>query len=109
MVNKTWKADNFEMVLPLEPSELEAIKSAKIQKFVVPKINFEAQTYPDLIDWENSAFSEPPLTALLTDTEIRDLEKDPLFIPPFPCHTQSVERGIRLITEAASSVIGEEA
>ena len=52
VVNKTWKADNFEMVLPLEPSELEAIKSAKIQKFVVPKINFEAQTYPDLIDWD---------------------------------------------------------
>ena len=32
------------------------------------------------------------------------------FCPPeIPCHTQAVERGIRVISEAATSVIGHEA
>ena len=65
--------------------------------------------YPDLIDWETAAISEPPITANLSDSEIQGLVTKPLIIPSYPCHMQSVERGIRLITEAACSVIGHEA
>ena len=32
-----------------------------------------------------------------------------LQIPPFPCHTQNVERGVKIVTEASSKVFGNEA
>ena len=86
----------------LNQSELSAINHSKIRKFTVPKINFRAKTYPDLFDWH----TEPPFTASFSDDQIRDFT--PLTPPAFSCHTQAVERGIRLVTEAASSVFGSE-
>ena len=32
-----------------------------------------------------------------------------MIVPDYPCHTQAVERTIKLVTEAASLVIGQEA
>ena len=32
----------------------------------------------------------------------------PVTFPPFPCHSQSVERAVKLVTEAASKVCGED-
>ena len=98
-----------EEVLSLHPEEQEAIDKANIRKFVVPKINFKAKSYPDLIDWETAKFSEPPLTASFSDQDLSDLIRNPLVIPFFPCHTQPVERAIKLVTEAASTVMGMEA
>ena len=89
-----------EEVLSLHPEEQEAIDKANIRKFVVPKINFKAKSYPDLIDWETASFS---------DQDLSDLIRNPLVIPFFPCHTQPVERAIKLVTEAASTVMGMEA
>ena len=31
----------------------------------------------------------------------------PIIMPQFPVHSQSVERGVKLVTEAASKVVGE--
>ena len=42
-----------------------------------------------------------------TDRQIK--EKGKLNVQRFPCHTQVVERLIKLVTEASSSVCGEEA
>ena len=93
----------------LEPPELQALEKAKIRKYVIPKLNFEATSFPDLIDWSNVAFTEPPTTTSLSVDEIRDLVTTPLKVAANPCHTQAVERSIRLITEAASSVFGHDA
>ena len=34
---------------------------------------------------------------------------EPMIIPSYNCHTQAVERAIKLVTEAAGLVIGQEA
>ena len=86
-----------------------AIKSNSIRKFVIPKINFKANNYTELFDWETVKFSEPPLTMRLSDDEIRGFILTPLELPRYPCHTQAVERGIKVVSEAAAAVIGEEA
>ena len=86
-----------------------ALNNMPIRKFVIPKIDFNAPDYPSLFDWKTTKFSEPPLTTSLSNDEIRGLIQNPLKLPSFPCHTQAVERGIRVITEAATSVIGEDA
>ena len=83
-------------------------RPSKTHQFIVPKINFKADTYPDLIDWTNAQFSEPPLTASFSDHDLSDLIRNPLSIPRFTCHSQAVERAIKLVTEAAGTVIGPE-
>ena len=45
-------------------------------------------------------FSSPPLLQQFSDEDIIDALKKRLQIPKVPCHTQSVERAIRLLKEA---------
>ena len=62
-------------------------------------------------DWQNTPVTEPPATKKIPDEELQRLitnKEKPSCIPSFPCHTQAVERAIKLVTEASSSVIGEE-
>ena len=55
-------SDDEEAAFTLEPSEANAISSSTIRKYRLPKINFMAESYVDLIDWEQSFLTEPPLT-----------------------------------------------
>ena len=55
---------------------------------------------------QKATFTEPPMTLDLSDEELRGLVEKPLFVPPYPCHTQAVERAIKLVSEAAGSVVG---
>lgn len=66
-----------------------------------------------MIDWQNKSLvlTEPPL---LRNLETDDLKKivvegniEKFDFPKFPCHTQSVERCVKLTTEAAGSVAGQ--
>ena len=45
----------------------------------------------------------------MTNEQLTSVKDSPLEVPAYPCHTQAVERAIRLVTEASSSVIGHEA
>ena len=40
---------------------------------------------------------------------MKDFALHPFQPPKYKCHTQAVERAVKLVTEAASSVVGEEA
>merc|ERR1712121_276867 len=93
----------------LEPAERKAILNAKIRKYVVPKINFQATSYTQLIDWKNPGITEPPLTLSMMDAELIAFKTTPFDVPHYPCHTQAVERGVRLVSEASSQVIGQKA
>lgn len=76
--------------------------------FKIPKINFDAEDYIDLIDWSNCVISEPPLTKDMSDEQLLDIiksEESPFDF--FPCHTQAVERYVKVITDASSKVCGE--
>lgn len=86
--------------------------NAQIRQFIVPEINLNSKTYYDIINWQKTTIHEPPVTqnisddiitnAIETGNNISDL------IPKFPCHTQSVERNIKLVTEASSLVSGNQ-
>ena len=65
--------------------------------------------YTELFDWKTAKFLEPPLMIKLFDDETSRLILTPLELPQYPCHTQAVERGIKVVSKAASTVIGEEA
>ena len=65
---------------------------------------FDARDWDDIIDWEKICITEPALTATLTDEEIKNIKEKPLDVPRYPNHTQSVERCVKLVTDASKHV-----
>ena len=82
-----------------------------IRQFTGPELNFNAKSYEDLIDWQTCKLSEPPILAGITDPELQELIKSvpEMDLVRFPCHTQAVERIVKLITKASSADAGTEA
>ena len=52
--------------------------------------------------------TEPPLTCKLTSSSIRRFVETPMEVPDWPSHTQSVERCVMIVTEAAGHVYSHE-
>lgn len=78
------------------------------RQFKVPKINFEADRYTHMIKWDVADITEPPILRHLSDDELQSLAESPDLVekwcPKYPCHTQSVERTVKLVTEASAKV-----
>ena len=100
--------DELDMSLDteFENDVTENILRQSVRPFRIPKLNFSATSYVDMINWNNVIY-EPPLTLHLTDADLNACIKHPLEVLPYPGHTQAVERAVKLTTEASSSVIGE--
>ena len=82
----------------------------EIRKFMVPKsINFEAETYDQLINLEtvDVEFTSPPLLNGYSIEEIQSLKFKEDF-QNIPCHSTTVERFVALTSIAAKSTIGQE-
>lgn len=77
-----------------------------IRKVVTPKIKWQAQNYHSMINWKNELKTEPPYIASLSDQQVTDIIKTPVVLPKWPNHTQAVERGIKVMTEACTEVTG---
>lgn len=112
LLDDLFESDSQEMPSAEEeslptPEAEEDFPMHEVRKFRVPKLNFEAATYVDMIDLEKELY-EPPLTMHLSDEQICDIAITPLSIPNYPSHTQAVERAVKLTTEAASKVVGYE-
>lgn len=63
--------------------------------------------YYEMIDHESFKNIEPPLTRSLTTAEIKNYitnGEEMITFPKLVCHTQAVERCVRLVTEAAAAV-----
>jgi hypothetical protein len=84
-------------------------ESCGLRKFSIPTLNFNAQNYIDLIDWQMTDVTEPPLLADVDSIEmlVASGETPVIDFPKYPCHTQAVERCVKLVTEASASVCGE--
>ena len=56
-----------------------------------------------------TTLTEPPLIKALTDEQIQKIKEEPLVVKKYPNHTQSVERSIKLVTDASKAVYGFDA
>ncbi|GBM03837.1 hypothetical protein AVEN_231309-1 [Araneus ventricosus] len=75
-----------------------------VHVFLPPKLNFEATNYTDMIDWSSITITSQPI---LRDISIVRDKKNPEWnFVHFPCHTQVVERCVKLVTEATAEVYG---
>ncbi|KAG7154220.1 hypothetical protein Hamer_G029142 [Homarus americanus] len=70
-------------------------------------INVNATKLSELVDLSLEVL-EPPLTTSLTSQELRNLKETPMQVPKWPSHTQSVERCVKMVTEAAGHVYSHE-
>jgi len=75
---------------------------------VCPRSTSKQRLNVNMIDWEAERLSEPPLTSNKTEVELLSFKETPFGVPKYPCHTQAVERAIRLISEASATVVGKE-
>lgn len=83
------------------------ISSMCVRTFTPPAINFLAEDYIDMITWDEKEINPPPLIQNIYDEDLISLVKNSnLKIPDIPCHTQSVERCIKTVTEASQQVCG---
>lgn len=89
----------------------------KIRYFKLPPLNFKAEDYIDLISWQDCNITEPPLTFKYSEKELKDMlisgcgteNENLMAFPKLPCHTQTVERCVKLVTEASLAVCGHDA
>ena len=78
----------------------------------MPTLNFEPDDYISMIDWCKEPITVPPVTMKIDDeTLLRFIHEDVTPIVDFsryPCHTQAVERHIKLFTATLVAVCGKE-
>ena len=87
-----------------------AVKSnIRTRRFRIPtNLNFNAGEYYEVIDWSELAIIEPPVVDAMTDTELWQfirMDETPIIQVyfKFPCHTQAVERLVKVFTEASKN------
>ena len=80
----------------------------EIRHYKVPKLNWNATSYFTVINLRSEATTEPPLTRNLTDEELQAINLAALQVPKYPCHTQAVERAIKVVSDACSQVYYQE-
>jgi len=74
----------------------------------IPDINFQAATWTELISLESvSIEDEPPSTRKFDVNDFQALDTHRT-LPVFPCHSQSVERSVKLVSDTCQTVYGLE-
>jgi hypothetical protein len=69
----------------------------------IPKLNFDASDWSKLVDVVTLNCFEPPCVRGLTDQQLEDMIVFPGVPPAVPLHTQSVERAVKMTSEASKS------
>ncbi|GBN91769.1 hypothetical protein AVEN_21215-1 [Araneus ventricosus] len=88
-------------------------KKKTVRNFVPPEINFQASDYIEIINWNSCVVYPPAMLRGLSEDDIKSLfnsDTTPIReVQKLPCHTQAVERCIKLVTEDSIKVCGREA
>lgn len=123
MNKNTYFAHSENLLLSMLCNDDDLIRNAavnRIQKvrsddndslriFHSPSINFDAHTIEQLIDWETVDVFEPPFTMKFDNAALEGIKNNKLILPFYPIHTQNVERCVKTVTEASTTVYGFEA
>jgi hypothetical protein len=85
-------------------------RKSAVRSFIIPKLNFQASDYTEIIFWSKEKLTPPPLLRNISDEAIRTIISNKTIpdwdVRSFPCHTQAVERCVKLVTTSAQEVVG---
>lgn len=73
-----------------------------------PRLNLNSTSLQSIIPWKIEECHEPVFTCKLTKDQLKEFLVTPFKVPKFSIHTQSTERCVKMVTEAAASVFGQE-
>ena len=103
-------------VMPIESSRLKPVKKPRmkalkgVRRYTIPALQWDAKQWWNIIDWNAKAATihEPSILKKLESYELRKAITQPISMPQFPLHSQSVERGVKLVSEASTKVVGQD-
>ena len=72
-----------------------------IRSLQVRPLDWDAFSWIDIIDWKKPVVHEPFIIECLSLEVLEATLIEPYCFPAFPVHTQSVERAVKLVTEAS--------
>ena len=75
---------------------------SSVRKFVVPALNYEAKHYSEV----TKLHYEPIFTTDLASDELIAYRERKMEVDHYPNHSQSVERAVKLVTDASYKVCG---
>ncbi|GBM31649.1 hypothetical protein AVEN_101273-1 [Araneus ventricosus] len=91
----------------------QIVSKKTVRNFLRPKINFQASDYIEIINWNSCVVYPPPVLRDLSEDDIESLinfDTTPIKeMQKFSCHTQAVERCVKLVTWASNKICGHEA
>ena len=96
--------------LQISRKTVSAVIIPSVCPFCIPKLDFKAKTNHQFVNHdvvEMSPITKISETKSLTDQQLDHTIDEPLRLN-HPCHNQTVERYIKLVTEAILSVVGFE-
>lgn len=112
MLSDTRKENRQFAVDMILKARQKTVSGANTRQFRVPEINIDANDLKHLINWPSEAV-EPPILRDVSENDIKlcaeDENKIVSMLSKYPCHTQAVERTVKLVTEASRKVCGFEA
>lgn len=97
-----------QKVINVRMSHREADSVRKVSRSLF-SINFDANNYHDLVNWDDSVITSPPVLGNFSDDELLTMiEEGPLPVPKLPCHSQAVERTVKEVSRVSSKVYGHD-
>ncbi|XP_047131321.1 uncharacterized protein LOC124810448 [Hydra vulgaris] len=98
----------FQILLALRQRVNNEILKVNLMK--IPEINFNANHWYELVDISITKVTEPPTTQHFSIEQIQYMIDNNVKpeISDFPSHSQSVERAVKLVSEASQYVYGLE-
>ena len=85
------------------PKKPKMKKLKGMRKFKNPLLQWQASHWSQIIIW-GTTFFEPQIIRAISCEELDMMKEDPYIFPPLPLHSTSVERAVRLVTQASSQV-----
>ena len=104
--NKAVKMIEQARLKPAKKPRMKVLKG--VRRFTIPALRWGAKKWWDIIDWEakDATIYEPAILSKMDNDELKEVIIKPVSFPHFPLHSQSVERGVKLVSEAATKVVG---
>ena len=78
-----------------------------VRKHEIPQLNWNASKWTEIIDLERVKIWEPKIISKLSLEKVEAASEIPISFPKYPCHSQTVERMVKLVTEVSGEVYGE--
>ena len=107
-------ADSQKSVREKALNTIKEIRLNKPKKFdldrTVPTLEWNAEDYSSMIDWESVSWAqlnEPSMTQKMSIEQLESVVESPMQLDNLYCHTQCVERAVKLVSASATHVFSK--